>query len=33
MALFNPFFKVAIKYLEPTRHDPILRRFANAHEL
>jgi hypothetical protein len=32
-ALFNPLFKLAIKYLEPTRHDPILRRFANAHEL
>jgi len=31
--LFNPLFKLAIKYLEPTRHDPILRRFANAHEL
>jgi len=32
-ALFNPLFKLAIKYLEPTRHDPILHRFANAHEL
>jgi hypothetical protein len=31
-ALFNPLFKLAIKYLEPTRHDPILRRFANAHD-
>ena len=32
-ALLNPIFKLAIKYLEPTRHDPILRRFPNAHEL
>ncbi len=32
-ALFNPIFKLAIKYLEPTRHDPVLKRFANAHEL
>ena len=28
-ALLNPIFKVAIKYLEPTRHDPVLKRFAN----
>jgi hypothetical protein len=32
-ALFNPLFKLAIKYLEPTRHDPILQRFPNAHQL
>ena len=32
-AFFNPIFKLAIKYLEPTRHDPILHRFPNAHEL
>ena len=32
-ALINPIFKLAIKYLEPTRHDPILKRFTNAHEL
>ncbi len=32
-SLFNPIFKLAIKYLEPTRHDPVLKRFANAHEL
>lgn len=32
-ALFNPLFKLAVKYLEPTRHDPILRRFANADDL
>jgi hypothetical protein len=31
--LLNPFFKLAIKYLEPTRHDPVLQRFPNAHEL
>ena len=30
---FNPIFKLAIKYLEPTRHDPTLKKFANAHEL
>lgn len=29
----NPIFKIAIAYLEPTRHDPVIRRFANAHEL
>lgn len=29
----NPFFKLAMKYLEPTRHDPVLKRFENAHEL
>ena len=32
-AFLNPIFRRALKYLEPTRHDPILRRFANAHEL
>ena len=32
-ALINPFFKIAIRYLQPTRHDPILQRFPNAHEL
>ena len=32
-ALLNPIFKLAIKYLEPTRHDPVLQRFPNAHEL
>jgi hypothetical protein len=32
-ALLNPLFKLAIKYLEPTRHDPVLKRFANACEL
>ena len=32
-ALINPFFKLAIKYLEPTRHDPVLRKFSNAGDL
>jgi predicted N-acyltransferase len=32
-ALINPIFKLAIKYLEPTRHDPVLPRFPNASEL
>ncbi|HEY6071096.1 MAG TPA: GNAT family N-acetyltransferase [Chthoniobacterales bacterium] len=29
----NPIFKFALKYLEPTRHDPILKKFPNAAEL
>jgi len=29
----NTIFKFALKYLEPTRHDPILKRFPNAAEL
>ena len=32
-ALINPIFKIAIKYLEPTRHDPVLKRFANFADL
>lgn len=32
-SLINPIFRLAIKYLEPTRHDPVLQRFPNAHEL
>jgi predicted N-acyltransferase len=32
-ALFNPFFKLAIKYLEPTRHDPVIKQFPNAGDL
>ena len=32
-ALLNPIFRVAVKYLEPTRHDPILRKFPNADQL
>src|SRR6195256_3807657 len=31
--LLNPIFRRAVKYLEPTRHDPVLRRFPNAAEL
>jgi predicted N-acyltransferase len=29
----NPVFRQALKFLEPTRHDPVLRQFKNAHEL
>jgi hypothetical protein len=29
----NPIFGVALKYLEPTRHDPILKKFRNADQL
>ncbi|MEY2557417.1 MAG: hypothetical protein QOE34_842 [Verrucomicrobiota bacterium] len=32
-AWLNPIFRRALKFLEPTRHDPVLRRFRNAHEL
>jgi predicted N-acyltransferase len=32
-AFLNPIFRRAIKYLGPTRHDPVLRRFPNADEL
>jgi predicted N-acyltransferase len=32
-AFLNPIFRRVIKYLGPTRHDPILRRFPNADEL
>jgi predicted N-acyltransferase len=32
-ALLNPIFRRALQFLQPTRHDPVLRRFANAHEL
>ena len=31
--LLNPVFRRALKLLEPTRHDPVLQRFPNAHEL
>ena len=31
--LLNPPFRVALKLFEPTRHDPVLQRFPNAHEL
>ena len=29
----NPLFRAVVPYLEPTRYDPMIRRFANAHEL
>ncbi len=32
-AFLNPIFRFAVKYLEPTRHDPILREFPNANQL
>ena len=32
-AWLNPIFRHAVKLLEPTRHDPVLRKFRNAHEL
>lgn len=31
--VLNPIFQRAVKYLGPTRHDPVLRKFPNAHEL
>jgi predicted N-acyltransferase len=33
VSFLNPIFRQAVKYLEPTRHDPILRQFPNAAEL
>ena len=32
-SFLNPIFKFALKYLEPTRHDPVLKKFPNAHDL
>jgi predicted N-acyltransferase len=32
-ALLNPIFRRALKFLQPTKHDPVLQRFPNAHEL
>ena len=32
-SLLNPIFRRVIKYLGPTRHDPVLRRFPNADQL
>jgi predicted N-acyltransferase len=32
-ALLNPIFRRAIKYLGPTQHDPVLKKFPNADEL
>ena len=29
----NPICRVIVPYLEPTRYDPVIRRFSNAHEL
>jgi hypothetical protein len=29
----NPFFKVAMQFMHPVRHDPIIRQFENAGEL
>ena len=31
--VLNPIFRRAVKYLEPTRHDPVLRQFPNADQL
>jgi predicted N-acyltransferase len=31
--VLNRFFSPVLKFLEPTRHDPVLKRFRNAHEL
>jgi len=31
--LINPFFGVALRYLQPARHDPVIARFPNAAEL
>lgn len=31
--LLNPIFGRVVKYLEPTRHDPVLKQFPNANEL
>jgi len=31
--LLNPIFRRVLKYLGPTRHDPILRRFPNSDAL
>ena len=33
MSILNPIFGRAVKLLEPTRHDPVLRQFPNADEL
>ncbi len=32
-ALINPLFRRALRFLQPTKHDPVLQQFANAHEL
>lgn len=33
MSILNPIFGRAVKFLEPTRHDPVLKQFPNAAEL
>lgn len=33
ISLINPIFGFAMKYLQPVRHDPVISKFANAHEL
>lgn len=32
-SLLNPLFRRALRFLQPTKHDPVLKQFANAHEL
>lgn len=32
-ALLNPIFRFALRFLQPTKHDPVLQRFPNASEL
>lgn len=32
-ALLNPIFRFALRFLQPTKHDPVLQKFPNAHEL
>lgn len=32
-AFFNPIFRHVLKFLQPTRHDPVLQKFPNASEL
>ena len=31
--LINPIFRIALRFLQPVRHDPIIRKFPNAHDL
>ena len=32
-SIINPIFGLAMQYLQPVRHDPVIKKFANAHEL
>ncbi|MGH8093551.1 MAG: GNAT family N-acetyltransferase [Chthoniobacterales bacterium] len=32
-SLINPIFRRALRFLQPTKHDPVLKQFANAHQL